>query len=435
MDSGDRMFCHACGGVWLKDGGLTCPHCESEFTEIIEIPPEEPSEGSPSHRADSSSPPRVNPWIDHNPWERDTQEGQGPGLLGGDIPPYSSLRTYRSPDGRFSFSSATLDTGMPSGQRNNGPNPVVPMMMQSFDTILQSLMEPNPRGYRGFGEDPFHAQSSTSPDWLEDDHLTGHHPGLSPRNADAPQPNNRNPTDLAEIMDAIRADIGLQTTRRARGARGPASPHALSILSAILNMSRSEDAVYSQEELDRVITQLIENTGGTGTAAPPASDAAVQALPRKKVNEEMMGSEGKAVCSICMDNVELGLEVTVLPCTHWFHFNCIHAWLTQHDTCPHCRRSINSNIAGGEGTCENPVVIQDSPEQPRSHRRHSSARTVRSGRSSLSSLPSRISPRISPRRSPTPDGGQSSNRRSSRGEGSSGGGFTSWFTNRFGSST
>lgn len=144
-------------------------------------------------------------------------------------------------------------------------------------------------------------------------------------------------------MDAIRADIGVQTTRRSRGGRNPASPHALSILSALLNMSRSGDAVYSQEELDRVITQLVDNPGGTSTAAPPASDAAVQALPKQKITEEMMGSEGKAVCSICMDNVELGLEVTVLPCAHWFHYNCIHAWLTQHDTCPHCRRSINSN--------------------------------------------------------------------------------------------
>ncbi|KAF7526311.1 hypothetical protein PCG10_004254 [Penicillium crustosum] len=155
-------------------------------------------------------------------------------------------------------------------------------------------MEPNPRGYRGFGEDPFHPQSSTSPDWLEDDHLTGHHPGLFPRNADAAQHSNRNPMDINEIMDAIRADIGVQTTRRSRGARGLGNPHALSILSAILNMSRSGDAVYSQEELDRVISQLIETNGGTSTAAPPASDAAVQALPKKKVNEEMMGSEGKA---------------------------------------------------------------------------------------------------------------------------------------------
>ncbi|KAF3025318.1 hypothetical protein E8E15_008194 [Penicillium rubens] len=413
MDNGDRMLCHACGG--------------------IEIPPEPPSEGSPSHRADSSSPPRVNPWVDHNPWEREPQESQerqSPGFLGSGASPFSSVHTYRSPNGRFSFSSATLDAGMPSGQRNNGPNPMVPMMIQSFDTLLQSLMEPNPRGYRGFGDDPFHPQSSTSPDWLEDDHLTGGHPGLSPRNGDAPQRININ-----EIMDAVRADIGVQTMRRARGNRGPANPHALSILSAILNMTRSGDAVYSQEELDQVIAQLVENTGGTSTAAPPASDAAIHALPKKKVNEEMMGSEGKAVCSICMDNVELGLEVTVLPCTHWFHFNCIHAWLTQHDTCPHCRRSINANTGAGEGTSENPVVIQDSPEQPRSDRRHSSSRTMRSGRSSLSSFQSRLSPRISPRRSPTPEGGESSNRRSSRGESSNGGGIANWFANRFGNSS
>jgi hypothetical protein len=56
----------------------------------------------------------------------------------------------------------------------------------------------------------------------------------------------------------------------------------------------------------------------------------------------MMGADGKAECSICMDAVELGTEVTVLPCTHWFHYNCIEPWLSQHNTCPHCRRSIDS---------------------------------------------------------------------------------------------
>ena len=36
-DHGDRVLCHACGGVSLKEDGrdLTCPHCESDFTEIV----------------------------------------------------------------------------------------------------------------------------------------------------------------------------------------------------------------------------------------------------------------------------------------------------------------------------------------------------------------------------------------------------------------
>lgn len=35
--NGDRMFCHACGGVWLRrpEGDLSCQRCGSEFTEIV----------------------------------------------------------------------------------------------------------------------------------------------------------------------------------------------------------------------------------------------------------------------------------------------------------------------------------------------------------------------------------------------------------------
>ena len=118
-------------------------------------------------------------------------------------------------------------------------------------------------------------------------------------------------------------------------------PNPLAMLSTLLNMDRHGDAVYSQEELDRVISQLVEqNTNGS--APPPASQNAIQNLPKKKVDQEMLGSEGKAECSICMDPVELGTEVTVLPCKHWFHYNCIELWLNQHNTCPHCRRGIEA---------------------------------------------------------------------------------------------
>lgn len=35
-DAGNRMYCHSCEGVWSQDGsGLTCPHCHSDFTEIV----------------------------------------------------------------------------------------------------------------------------------------------------------------------------------------------------------------------------------------------------------------------------------------------------------------------------------------------------------------------------------------------------------------
>lgn len=147
------------------------------------------------------------------------------------------------------------------------------------------------------------------------------------------------------ILEMFRQDFG-------QGAGGPGGPggdgfrvmtgpNPLAILSTLLTHGRHEDAVYSQDELERVITQLFEQNA-SGNAPPPASQNAIQSLPKKKVDQEMLGSEGKAECSICMDTVELGTEVTVLPCKHWFHYGCIEVWLNQHNTCPHCRRSIDA---------------------------------------------------------------------------------------------
>lgn len=100
------------------------------------------------------------------------------------------------------------------------------------------------------------------------------------------------------------------------------------------------DFVYSQEGLDRIVSQLMEQTASSN-APPPAPQTDIDNLPRKKVDEEMLGAEHTAECSICMDEVNIGEEVTVLPCKHWFHHQCVSAWLGEHDTCPHCRKSIS----------------------------------------------------------------------------------------------
>ena len=78
----------------------------------------------------------------------------------------------------------------------------------------------------------------------------------------------------------------------------------------------------------------------TSTAPGPASAAAIAALPKVRIGKEHLDSQGKAECSICMDGLELGDEVTELPCKHWFHGECVGAWLGEHDTCPQCRRGI-----------------------------------------------------------------------------------------------
>lgn len=107
------------------------------------------------------------------------------------------------------------------------------------------------------------------------------------------------------------------------------------------------DAVYTQEALDRVISQLMEQHS-TSTAPGPASAAAIAALPKIKLDKSKLDKDGKAECSICMESLEVGIEVLELPCKHWFHGECVSAWLREHDVCPLCRRGIMPKEGSGE---------------------------------------------------------------------------------------
>lgn len=179
----------------------------------------------------------------------------------------------------------------------------------------------------------------------------------------------------------------------------------------ILGPRMAGDAVYSQEHLDQIITQLMEQNA-SGNAPGPATDEAINSLPKRAINEKDLGSEGKAECSICMEEVNFGEQVTDLPCHHWFHGDCIKAWLTEHDTCPHCRQGImprdgpeNSSRSRnpeeapqhdqmwGQGTQGDPWVIPDSPQQERSggqRRRSSTSRGSTSRQSAGESLFNRM---------------------------------------------
>lgn len=106
------------------------------------------------------------------------------------------------------------------------------------------------------------------------------------------------------------------------------------------------DVVRTQEELDRIITALME-ANPQSNAAPPASQTAIERLEKKKLDETMLGAEGKAECTICIDELHKGDEVTVLPCTHWFHGECVTMWLKEHNTCPICRASIEGDQSQG----------------------------------------------------------------------------------------
>ncbi|MCJ1395069.1 hypothetical protein MMC18_007950 [Xylographa bjoerkii] len=334
----EMVFCHQCENEWYRDeNGLQCPRCHSEVVEIIESgndPRDTHDEATEQHQP--IQPP--NPLLTHNPWDEEAPDPDE-----GDI----SEMQWSGPGGMH-FTRISVR----SGPRRRGGPP-----MENFPTLFSALLggPPNVRGgpdarqWRGmatpFGQygPPAGFGGPRSP--LQEGpprqgFSTFHATRLYPRDATGPQAQELPVDDLSGILTSLIQ--GLHGTLINAPAGGPnAQMSPLALIHQMLNPAnaRSGDAVYTQEALDRVISQLMEQHS-TSTAPGPASESAISSLPKVKLDESKLDSNGKAECSICMDSLSVGDEVMELPCKHWFHEDCVGAWLREHDTCPQCRRGI-----------------------------------------------------------------------------------------------
>ncbi|KAF7436455.1 hypothetical protein PC9H_003288 [Pleurotus ostreatus] len=129
------------------------------------------------------------------------------------------------------------------------------------------------------------------------------------------------------------------------------------------------DYVFSQEALDQVITQIMENSNSNRPV--PAPDDKIQELPRVVLEEGSPLLEKD--CAVCKDQFKLGTEdpdeqvVITLPCKHPFHEPCITPWLKSSGTCPVCRFALvpqPEHHSPGEGSSTG--NNRPSPSPPRS---------------------------------------------------------------------
>lgn len=117
-----------------------------------------------------------------------------------------------------------------------------------------------------------------------------------------------------------------------------------------------EDRVHRMEADDGFLLGHMQ-AQPVSTAPGPASATAIAALPRRELDMSMRGFDGEAVCTVCRCNVEIGDEVTTLPCFHWYHGNCVTTWLKLHDSCPVCRQGTMSKVFNPPGHSRSPGHI------------------------------------------------------------------------------
>ena len=347
----ELLYCHACANEWYKDqSGLECPNCHSDAVEVIDQG-NDPRDNhiGPTNSSDNEAQPLGrnadalphHPLHHHNPWANDTSDPDE-----GDI----EHVTFNPAPG-IHFQRTTFRSTSPQGQ--NSQDAFAPLFSSFAGMFNNGSASPS-----GFG-DP---RSPFPPPGQQQFHANHNHPPFltNPMNPNGPPRVRTNvrvfgagdqslnslhavmQTMLATLQEnAIHANNDPHAQHRGQPEGNPFD-FLMQTLTQFRDPARAAhgDAVFTDEAMDRIISQMMEQQGSAGSAPGPATAAAIDALPKKQADKDMVGTDGKAECSVCMDAVLLGDEVTVLPCKHWFHGECVGAWLKEHDTCPHCRQGI-----------------------------------------------------------------------------------------------
>ncbi|KAF2212942.1 hypothetical protein CERZMDRAFT_105795 [Cercospora zeae-maydis SCOH1-5] len=396
----DVVFCHQCENEWYRDEhGLVCPECHGDFVEVIEENNDPRQDAANPDPFGAFAPDPDEDDIDDFQW-RNTGPGQYRGTLHRNVPLQPGQQIPGGlGTGVLGFIGQALGPalqGMLGGQQ--GQQQQRQQQQQHQEHYSDQPRSPGPEGpHTGAPQSPQMGGGTTTRRGSGPGYsytiTTSTRSGFGPRDANAPQPLQGQPENLERMMTQMLMNIGVPAHAHPPPGQHPlhqagggiifgAPPPGMGGLmggpmggqqmgghvgglqmgglAGFGNLIHvfglppggvAGDHVYTQEGLDRIITQLMEQHQA-GNAPPPASEEAIESLPRRKVTEKDFGDGGKADCSICMDEAELGSEVTELPCHHWFHHDCIKAWLVEHDTCPHCRQGITPKE--GESTGNRP---------------------------------------------------------------------------------
>ncbi|KAK0613912.1 hypothetical protein B0T14DRAFT_527294 [Immersiella caudata] len=341
------MYCHACHNQWQQQAdAIECPACRSASTEIVR----ESLHSLQSRQ--SLTDPQIT--LENDPRRFHNQRSPE-----GDAPinsqPTSTTNTSSSPDQEMSGAPPTTqpENGAQTSNQDqtrppHAPRPefvfmVPPPAITFFTTIVSDthVLPPNAAGPRGPPVAHFGMNFVFPP--------IAHGPTPTAPPSTGTTTPGRSAEDAAQENAQFQAQPQ-QTPPPFEFGVPPMVPSFLgALLTSLFNPSVAVfgDAVYSQEALDRIISQLRERSGHGG--APPASQAAIDKLEVREIDEKMLAGESKTRCVICVDEMSVGDEASVLPCSHFFHGECVTPWLKQHNTCPVCRRSVEPEVKAAKG--------------------------------------------------------------------------------------
>ncbi|KAK0740054.1 hypothetical protein B0T18DRAFT_490831 [Schizothecium vesticola] len=395
------MYCHACHHQWPRGPGgdaIECPACHSASTEII-TPQNDPRHfHSPQPQATMSSPdstPTPAPSAEPRPAppeaDREMSDAPPPSSnehstgtsQGGNnnsanphqghqpqvvffFPPMTFVTTTIIAPNHGSTPSPAPHGANPSVNQTPGPTPIYgPAPPPAPASADRPSTETRSSSFNFFPFNLFMPQQapaqespSAPPPTGANSPPSGTETPVAPSPAVAPEnthpgtnthgaPPHAHLPPFANIGDFFTpfAHVTIQGVPQTDGQHPQVvfTPPVLSLLRMLATIpAMGGDVSYTDQDLERILVHLWEHSQPP-QGAPPASQAAIDALEVKDVDDKMLSAEGGARCVVCVEDLTKGEKVTALPCQHFFHGECVVPWLKMHNTCPSCRGAVESS--------------------------------------------------------------------------------------------
>lgn len=96
------------------------------------------------------------------------------------------------------------------------------------------------------------------------------------------------------------------------------------------------------ESLQLAFSNGRSDRGGDSSRSNVLSQTMIDKMRVIKPSVDMICS--LPACPICSEDFDENVEVTQLPCSHFFHKSCLFQWFEMKHTCPICRNEQNDNI-------------------------------------------------------------------------------------------
>ncbi|XP_015876127.2 RING-H2 finger protein ATL77-like [Ziziphus jujuba] len=103
------------------------------------------------------------------------------------------------------------------------------------------------------------------------------------------------------------------------------------------------------EVIDRVnrsqppIDDLMMSRASRFNLSAPADFIRLVSTEHEKAFARKNGELDGECCGVCLEEFSAGVDlIRLIPCSHYYHPDCMAKWLYEHDSCPLCRRQVCS---------------------------------------------------------------------------------------------